>query len=512
LKDLAPPLLLHSRFRPADRAKLAERLREPVPADSAGRIVVATQTIEAGVDISARTLFTELCPWSSLVQRCGRCNREGEWGIEAPAQVYWIDVSSGKSDDFLPYKEEHLARTREVLAGLSDAGIESLDGAAEPEEPPVTQVLRRRDIVDLFDTTPDLAGNDIDVSPYIRDSDDLDVQVFWRTFGEDGKPEDDRPPAPEELCAVRLPEFRKFLDRASAEGRGVLLWDPLAGAWAPLRDYQLRPGLAILLDAAAGGYEADLGWWPSAKKPSVVPVIVPAPGTSSEAYEDDPTTPLTRAVSIADHHDHVVAQLRALCGALPELASDDLEALLLAARWHDAGKAHPSFQQRLTARLPEDDPRREGPILAKTPKCWYGRGAGRPYFRHELASALAMLQSGLPQLAVYLAAAHHGKVRLSIRSLPDERPPEDRPQARVARGVWEGDVLPEAELGDAVRMPETVLSLAPMELGECEGEPSWLARALALREALGPFRLAWLEALLRVADWRASEEEEKGCD
>lgn len=39
------------------------------------REVVATQAVEAGVDVSARVLITELAPWSSLVQRFGRCNR-----------------------------------------------------------------------------------------------------------------------------------------------------------------------------------------------------------------------------------------------------------------------------------------------------------------------------------------------------------------------------------------------------------------------------------------------------
>ncbi len=48
-----------------------------------------------------------------------------------------------------------------------------------------------------------------------------------------------------------------------------------------------------------------------------------------------------------------------------------------------------------------------------------------------------------------------------------------------------------------------VLNLAPLELG---AEDSWTDHALALRDQpqLGPFRLGFLEAVLRVADWRAS--------
>jgi CRISPR-associated endonuclease/helicase Cas3 len=52
-----------------------------------------------------------------------------------------------------------------------------------------------------------------------------------------------------------------------------------------------------------------------------------------------------------------------------------------------------------------------------------------------------------------------------------------------------------------------------MELGEDEnGRPSWSARTQELLARLGPFRLAYLEALLRAADWRASadERDEKG--
>src|SRR5690606_7061198 len=58
-------LLLHARFRPQERAMIETRLRKaPTPA---GRVIVATQAVEAGVDVSSRTLFTELAPWPSMV-------------------------------------------------------------------------------------------------------------------------------------------------------------------------------------------------------------------------------------------------------------------------------------------------------------------------------------------------------------------------------------------------------------------------------------------------------------
>lgn len=142
----------------------------------------------------------------------------------------------------------------------------------------------------------------------------------------------------------------------------------------------------------------------------------------------------------------------------------------------------------------------------------------RRHFRHELASALAALlapDGQIPDerrdLIAYLVAAHHGKVRLSIRSLPNEtRPDSDGSgvQRRFARGVWDSDVLPETDLG-GVTAPAVTLSLEPMELGLCEqppfaGQPSWAERMLRLRDAIGPFRVAYLEAILRAADMRAS--------
>jgi CRISPR-associated endonuclease/helicase Cas3 len=153
--------------------------------------------------------------------------------------------------------------------------------------------------------------------------------------------------------------------------------------------------------------------------------------------------------------------------------------------------------------------RRPGP--AKYQVLTDGKLVGRPLFRHELASALAWLAQhhDVPDsdLIAYLIAAHHGKVRMSLRALPSEC---EAPGGRLfARGVWDGDVLPAVSFEDGEIVPETSLHLDLMQLGEGPQGPSWTARTQRLLTKYGPFRLAWTEALVRIADWRASRAEQE---
>lgn len=97
-------------------------------------------------------------------------------------------------------------------------------------------------------------------------------------------------------------------------------------------------------------------------------------------------------------------------------------------------------------------------------------------------------------------ASHHGKVRLSIRSLPEENQPDD--DRLFARGIWDKDRIPTV---DGLLPNGAIIDLSLMQLGE----GSWLERMISLRDdlKLGPFRLAYLESVLRIADWLASKKE-----
>ncbi len=485
-------LLVHSRFRPEERERWNAQLQQTAK----DRIIVATQVVEAGVDVSARTLVTELAPWASLVQRMGRCNRTGD---DSPGRVFWIDVEEKLA---LPYSADELNFSRQQLMQLEGKSVspKALDEFKRSANITLPfehhHILRRRDLLDLFDTTPDLSGNDVDIQRFVRGDDpETDVPVFWRDIPEDGPSKDEPAPHRRELCSVPIGQARDFLKTLAEKKRGSgYVWDHLEEQWVKLDPKKLRPGLEVLLPVSAGGYSEELGWNPEVLGP--VTSFVPSEAQSEEGTGDDPLSagpPLT----IEQHTNDVCDELRTILDSLGDLGDGWNGLLEQAARWHDVGKAHPAFQQGM---------RSANPTLAAD-QLWAKSGVktrlrhGRKFFRHELASALAFLQMGMPFEAAYLIAAHHGKVRLVIRALPGEEPPLGNDRL-FALGVHDGDTLPTVFLGAGQTWHEGRLDLSPMRLG---GERSWTANALKLLARLGPFQLAYLEALLRAADVRGSQ-------
>lgn len=489
LYDREKIALIHSRFRRNDRRKHEDLLFR-----KSDRIVIATQAVEAGVDVSARLLITELAPWSSFVQRMGRCNRGAEF---SGAEALWVDIEpDAKGELLLPYSQDELDQARTELLKLTgddnNVSPAALSKIKVEPKPIIRPVIRRRDLVDLFDTTPDICGQDLDISRYIRDGEDNDVQFFWRNITGDAPDEKEAQPQRIELCRVNIGEAAKFLKSHKVR---AWRWNPLDREWEATKSP--RPGTVYLLASTCGGYHNDLGW---TGDPKHQPTPYPPETGVREAYDDEPDTFSRFWQTIAEHTQLVVEQTTVLAALANEARFAD--ALRTAALWHDIGKAHEEFQKMLR----NNDPCKEGQLWAKSA----GKDAkcARYGFRHELASALAWLLAGPPDvtardLIAYLIAAHHGKVRLSIRSLPDEKGNPGAPESLFARGIWQGDKLPPVPLGE-LTTPEVPLDLSFMQMGEGPRGPSWLARAVALRDLLGPFRLAYLETLLRAADARAS--------
>ncbi|MBI4661860.1 MAG: DEAD/DEAH box helicase [Verrucomicrobia bacterium] len=629
----AQRLLLHSRFRVNERKEWGERLRD---AQRRPRLIIATQVVEAGVDLSADVLFTEACPWPSFIQRVGRCARGFDWreskAVSQQAAVFWTDVSEAPA----PYEGDEVKEVVNELPKLkNEANLAALKSHADqlsasdrhrllPYEPRF--VPRDKDLFDLFDTAPDLTGADVDIARFIRDGDELDVQVFWRDCSElpREKPPKKLRPEHDELCPVprSLSEekgvgFHQFAQQALQRRSGrIWRWDYRDG-WTRLTQAEtdrIYAGQIFLLEPSCGGYRAEVGWtgnpddqafslgpWKTdaqGSKPEPEPCtvcgrIVSVPSTrltpveaeDPDATEDSDEMSKAEWQSICRHSVEVGRHLKSLLADAQLAASvAGVEAiLLLAARLHDWGKAHAAFEAKLKLECVSalGQHRTNNLPLAKAPPhCWRhdglerqradtaesARDRRRPGFRHEVASVLAILETlhrarpdhdalawpsdpdlrgafrvaddpapdPLPpearalaeelanlsaeqfDLLLYLVAAHHGKVRMSLRGSPDDTRtdvPDPCPEAEAqARGVREGDSiqktqLPDAALGETLTAPSVTLHLDPMELGlSPRYGPSWRERTQALLEHWGPFRLAWFETLLRIADARASRE------
>lgn len=141
-------LLLHARFLPEDRkAKEAEILKLFEKGSTERAILVATQVVEVGLDISAEAFHTEAAPASAIFQRAGRCARFGGEGTvyvyelpinddkrstapyvgtQSPLVDSTVDALAAKSGSVLGFKEE-----REVLDKVhAEADLENLKKVA----------------------------------------------------------------------------------------------------------------------------------------------------------------------------------------------------------------------------------------------------------------------------------------------------------------------------------------------------------------------------------------------
>jgi CRISPR-associated endonuclease/helicase Cas3/CRISPR-associated endonuclease Cas3-HD len=79
---------LTGEHRPYDRQVLV-KLMHKLTTDSQPFVLVSTQAIEAGVDVSFQTVFRDLAPIPSIVQAAGRCNRSFEWGRAGGDLFVW---------------------------------------------------------------------------------------------------------------------------------------------------------------------------------------------------------------------------------------------------------------------------------------------------------------------------------------------------------------------------------------------------------------------------------------
>lgn len=523
------------RFRP-DRARSG---------DAPAVYLVTTAAGEVGVDLDADHAAMDLRPLDSMIQRIGRVNRTGAGDatitlVFTEKEATPLESAPKTSRDRLHAARHSTLATLRDLPDVSPATLHGLDNdtlatctapAARPAHldaavvqafaatsaalqlPPVAVYLRgvseepdvpetflawRRDVADLVALGAATARA---------------VLAFFR-------------PCPEELARVPAPAAAKLLQRAVArqggQGLPLVVVKPGGDVVAAVLDDAAAPlplELAtVILPPNAGGLtpsglpdehtaaevtdvadhdnriryvappsaqedEAD-GRAPADWLDEASELRIPIPhdddGEAEERFlvyalrRSDPAVQigetdlswLGASVQTVDEHCARVGTAARRIGEALGLAPALINALETAGRWHDRGKARRVWQR--AAGVPPD-----GPPLAKAT-----RGRLRPEwlggYRHEFGS-LADAERALPadvahrDLTLHLIAAHHGWARPGF----------------PRREHWDPDDGSRSNRERAVRTAH---------------------RFARLQAHYGPWRLAWLEALVKAADaWVSSE-------
>ena len=170
--------LLVGRMRPYDLKKLQKKHSKlfTTEGDESVKVVVATQTLEVGIDVDFADLVTELAPASSLAQRFGRVNRLGR---RKNSKVVVIGPTNGDSvkKDAPPYKAVDLSNAYGWLEALNDAENPSVNPAAMVKNPPVQSsperlLYQRPEWSDLleFSRTDENPYDEPDLDLWLHDS------------------------------------------------------------------------------------------------------------------------------------------------------------------------------------------------------------------------------------------------------------------------------------------------------------------------------------------------------
>lgn len=390
LKDLdtggADLLLLTSRLRKKDRKERIARLLEfeqsrkvskpKKVAEHPGIICVSTQVIEAGVDISAHSLWCEIAPWPSMLQRLGRLNRDGCANDEARAYFFELPAVKKKglkSQAEGPYEPRDVEMGRWLMKELSNicgnnprveatralqmladvqGAKQKLEQSLEPKPEPFPRAI---DVHGLFSTEADLFGGFTDISQYIRSIDpNADLVVFWREF-------DPTKPLPvgddlvgprydeDEGCSVRTYALR---DKLLKNQENAWTWDEREDRWTKIRATDLCPGMVVMLSRINGGYSPDIGWTGD-KKDRLSEL--PSPGPFAQSFNIDPFTENGMWVEIETHLEDsakiaadIVHRL-GLATSHPDVAAS----IIKADEVHDVGKTHPQWRDELPKPSPD---------------------------------------------------------------------------------------------------------------------------------------------------------------
>lgn len=216
-----------------------------------------------------------------------------------------------------------------------------------------------------------------------------------------------------------------------------------------------------------------------------------APATEDETHSRTSNRPVS-----LDDHGRRVARFALRFSETLRLSQAMVEDVSLAALLHDAGKADGRFQIMLSGGDPWNRP--DGPVMAKSgrplPRDAWDRAGLPKGWRHEALSVrMARVHPDFqkandPALVLWLIGTHHGFGRPFFNFIDTE--PCDGLSPCLDVGEW--------QLG-----PEPGPQAPAFHLDGTD----WPALFDELKKRYGIWKLAWLEAILRLADHRASEEE-----
>jgi CRISPR-associated endonuclease/helicase Cas3 len=233
-----------------------------VRGDDRVAFLVATQTVEVGVDLDLAGLVTELADGAALAQRFGRVNRRG---LRPSAEVRVIGPEGEAEEDALPYRRADLEAARTWLLNRGKDGVSPSSLLADPPPAPALSRLVLSDLTaghaEFLACTSMPLFEEPELAFWLRD--DLEPDQDPVSFVVRRLPEDDSSavalinaaaPAPEEAFPARIGDARRIVERlVGVDGHGPDLgsrcfrWDGEAASQL-LDPDRLRPGDTLIVD------------------------------------------------------------------------------------------------------------------------------------------------------------------------------------------------------------------------------------------------------------------------
>jgi len=538
---------IFARFLAPPKADAPESEQSKISPEEGTVYLVCTSAGEVGVNISADHLVCDLSTFESMAQRFGRVNR---FGLNDDTEIYIVHPTKFEDKAPDPQRKKTLALLEELSGDASPDALSRLDAKARAEAfAPLPIILATSDI--LFDawsmtSIRDKMPGRPPVEPYlhgIREYEPPETQVAWREevgviVGNRLKeylPEDledlldEYPLKPHELLGDRSDRVHRELVRLAERFPGTPTWIiDESGKVTPIpldrlaekSGKELIERKTVLLPHNVGGLtrqgmldgsfppETKLNDQANAIKNDVADIMVGAsrrlriwdgdpafdlktdgmrrilridfPPPEDDEDADRPSwhwfeQPLPKEnsknaqqpVLLDVHVSDVVKHTREIVGNL-QLDDWIKKAIVLAAILHDLGKKREIWQHSIgrPARLAD---------------IWFGK-SGRRWkprdisgYRHEFGSLIDLqslpeflsLDNDSKNLVLHLVATHHG---------------QGRPHFTPAQTVDPDFSTPSCE-AITVEVP---------------------CRFARLQRKFGRWGLAYIESLLRAADWAAS--------